>query len=684
MIKKTYNNLTDIIMKQLFHPIAHRECKSHSLAKCELSPIKNQPWLIVLSLVLCCAIFAMKNPQKVCAQQIPGPPPPRRMPADLPMHSVLYELNQAVTRAELRSEQVVDLIRSKGLLARQDGRVNVEIINQKGKSALSAKIVNRFNGEVDATWRHRVSAWVPPDQLTRLARALPPGFYMEKANVPMLDDEGPSVTGSDAYRDAGADGSGIRVGIIDGGYFQLTNAVSAGNAPATYNTINFTSNSFESGTRTHGTSCVENVFDHAPGATYFIFKISNLTHFGNAVDSAVTNNIDILSHSISRYNTGWEDNSGDACAAALTAANNWILFFTSAGNRAQAHWKGNFSDSDSDDWHEWAGGDETLNMSMASGATATFYLSWNTSDDTYDYDFYLYDATFTNVLASSTNIDNNYEDFSYTNSTASMQTVYLAINRSSGGTTELEVFMHNGATWLEYIVSTSSTTSPSNTTHPNIISVGAVDQIDFTSAHATSGIIEDYSSLGPTNSGNQAPDISGPSNTTITGGGTFGGTSSATPNAAGVAAAFWSSIPSLSAPGVRFLLFEKAKIFKDWGSSGTDFTYGHGGIQLHTYHVNTVWVDKDADNIIGTPMLPYYTVEQAQNALSTPGRVVFLGDTYRENITLDKGNVDYESIGSVAIIGTNSAMLTTSLNLNKQSQTITTKLPESRTENIRK
>jgi len=584
------------------------------------------------------------------AQQISGPPPTRSMPDDLPMQSILYELDQMVTKRPLSSQEMTEWISSKGLVSRDNGRINVEIINKIGESSLPTEIVARFKGEIGTIWRNRVSIWVMPNQLIRLAQALPSGFYMEKANIPMPDDQGPGVTGSDDYRDNGADGSGINVGIIDGGYTSLTAAIDAGNAPATFTQVNYTGDTFRSG-GTHGTQCVENVFDHAPGATYFIYKIGNLTDLGSAVLHAVSNNVDVLSHSLSWYITGWEDGTGGACVAAQTAASSGILFFTSAGNRAQQHWKGNFRDSDNNNWHNFSTGDETIGISIPNNGECNFYLSWNTAGDTYDYDFYLYDDAVTNILASSINVGNNYESFSYTNSTGSAQTVHLAVFRNSGATTELEIFTHGAVTWQQHTISTSSTTSPSNSTSGNVISVAAVHHSNFGSLSGTSGIIMNYSSRGPTNSGNQSPEITGPTNTTITGGGTFTGTSCATPNVAGVAAAFWSSATFLSASGLRYLLLQKAQIFRDWGIASTDYTYGYGGVQLHTYSNNTVWVDRNANNINGYSTFPYFYISDAQDAVTVPGRIVFVEDNYPESIILNKGRVTYEAIGSGAVLG---------------------------------
>jgi hypothetical protein len=143
-----------------------------------------------------------------------------------------------------------------------------------------------------------------------------------------------------------------------------------------------------------------------------------------------------------------------------------------------------------------------------------------------------------------------------------------------------------------------------------VISVGAVHRFDYEDPSGTTGIIEDYSSRGPTNSNNQSPDISAPTNTTtVAYSGNFGGTSCATPNAAGMAAAFWSAHSELNAQGVRRILFAKADIYKDWGTNGTDYIYGRGGVFLHDYHSRNRYVLSNAGNTTSSPTLPYYSMK---------------------------------------------------------------------------
>jgi hypothetical protein len=71
---------------------------------------------------------------------------------------------------------------------------------------------------------------------------------------------------------------------------------------------------------------------------------------------------------------------------------------------------------------------------------------------------------------------------------------------------------------------------------------------------------------------------------------------------------------------------------------------------LHTCHADTVWVDRRAGNAGGLPTLPCYYVARAQVFAASGGRVVFLGQSCPESITLDR-DLLYETIGWPAVIG---------------------------------
>ncbi len=561
---------------------------------------------------------------------------PQQRLRHVPLDSCLQEAYFLARSAPL--ETVRRSVGERFIEIRPDRRVHVEIVGPEGAAAMPRVFVAPFGGIADTRWRNRLDAWVPLDALFELALSLPPGHRVVRASAGDPDQvagEGPAAIGSDGYRNGGANGAGVVIAVIDEGYTGLSAARANGDAPslASSTLINYTPSAFES-TSNHGTGCVEAAFDHCPGATWRLYKTDSLADLGTAVSDAIANGVDVITHSLSRYNQGWADDTGAACAAAQQAANAGITFFTSAGNRALQHWQGTFNPGGgSTSWHDFAAGDEALAIQLAAGQGASIYLSWNTGAGSADYDLHLYDVTLTTLIASSTNGGNTFEEVWVTNTGTGVATANVVVTKAGGANLEFELFGHGGGTW-EHIVSQGSTTSPSNSTHARVISVGAVDWSDFPSPKGTAGILMGYSSRGPSNSGMVLPDLVGPTGTagfTFPGAnGGFTGTSCATPNAAGAACAFWSSVLPFEEAAVRWLYREQSQLRRDWGSAGPDSLYGSGGASLAPFAPGTTWLARGYGNTGNLSSGPLYTLAAAQTAATTNGRILALPGSYPE------------------------------------------------------
>lgn len=576
---------------------------------------------------------------------LPPDPPVSGKPAELPMQPILWEAEKLGLRVaegleSMDSAELRSALAGRDIHLDQDHMVHVEIIGPEGADAASDLngLPELVGGQLRGTWRHRADVWAPLERLSDLAGRLPQDYFMERAHPHSEDHQGPEVVNSESYINAGRDGSGITIAIIDSGYAGRNASISAGTFPpaAQRTEIDLTGWGFP-GTSNHGTGSTESAFAHAPGADYILYRISGITQSALAVQDAINRGANIITHSLSRYNQGWGDNTGSAVAFANNAATNGLLFFTSAGNRARQHWQGAMNPG-SNNWHNFGSG-ETIRIWMPSGAGGNFYLQWNTAASSFNYDIYLYDDGVDNILASSANSGTNvFESFGYTNNTGSGRWVRLGVFRRAGGNTEFEVFMHgSGAGDFNQFVSASSTTSPSNSTNANVISVGAVHWNNFESPNDTDGIIMSYSSRGPTNGGRVRPDVAAPTNVSTTCcGGSFGGTSSASPNAAGAAAALWSAHPDWNASAVRWMLYQKAALWKNWGpGSGKSNTYGMGGIVLMDYMTNQVWLARSFFNTIDADWGPYYTLQGAYDAAPSNANIlVFPGGTYTETFNL--------------------------------------------------
>ncbi len=582
------------------------------------------------------------------------PPPEPAMPKDLPMQSQLYEAQQLAERLALRGAALRTALAERGLKLDSEDRIHVEIVGPSGTAAVDATLLDEFGARVDRTWLHRTDAWVPVDQLTRLAESLPAGFKLIRAQAPhpcSTLGEGPAAMRSLSYVTDGNAGFPHRIAIIDAGFNGLDEAIASGDVPLPSGTYNYTSDAFQSGSY-HGTACTETAADHCPAAIWYLFRIDSVTDLGAAVNQCYALDVDVISHSLGYFNAGWHDDEGDACAAAhLYPA---IQFYTSAGNFAQQHYQGTFESGSGDmDWHDFAPGVEAIPIDVDAGGSIDCYLQFNLDGiPSYDYDLYLYNVDATELLASSNNGWNDYEDLHWTNTSGSTQRVNLAVYRDCLYSTEFEIFAVGDVTWRDFIVSESSITSPANSTNaePNVFTVGAVHWQYFEQPPG-SIVIEAYSSRGPSNDGNPVIEFCGPSDTTGYTFGIFNGTSAATANAAGAATAWGAEFDSLLWSVTRWLLTRQASYTKDWGTAGRDYHYGYGGLQLAPYHHDTVWLTWHFHEFNGDPRYPYSNVGMALDVVPDGGRLLFIGpDHYPETLVISQP-VRLEAIGGPAIIG---------------------------------
>jgi hypothetical protein len=592
-------------------------------------------------------------------QQLPAPQA-NRVPADIPVQSSVWdavELSRSLTPAQVRSATGDGFV---GIS--DDGFVHVEIVGSTGTQPLPPATLAPFGARIEASWRNHMDLWLPLDRVEACARSLPAGFTILRASADEPDDvagEGPAAIGSDSYRDGGADGTGMTIAVIDGSYGGLTAARANGDAPTLANTtlVNYSSDpNFESGNgRGHGTGCVEAAFDHCPGATWRIYRAGTAASLGLAVDDCIANGVDVITRSLSAVNTPWEDDSGVRCEAATLAAENGILFFASAGNQAQDHWQGDFNGGGGDaDWHDFAVGDETINVtiwpapSATEASVASLHLAWDTSGGTHDLDLYVYDSNMF-LIGWSTSSGEIYEEVQIQNgSTTNSRLIHVKVRKSSGGGTEFELFGFGRNTWNEHIVSAGSTTSPSNTTNQSVISVGAVAWNVFGNASPS---IKAYSGQGPSNSNMTLPDLVGPTDTTNSVG-TFTGTSSSTPNVAGAACAFWSQRPGYSNHAIRWLMYQHGLVRKDWGDPGNDNTFGFGGANLWPHAWGTRWLARGWGNITNASTGPAYTVQGAYDAVASGGRIlIFPGGNYPEVPIVMTKALMIQTVVNAALIG---------------------------------
>ena len=204
--------------------------------------------------------------------------------------------------------------------------------------------------------------------------------------------EGASRIGALANHSAGVKGQGVKVAVIDGG-FKGANELS-GDMPARWRYRDYTGEGIYAGDSVHGTACAEIVHDVAPEAELTLLKTDDLVDLENAKDLCIREGIDIINHSIGWFGTGIGDGRGIACDIVNDAADRGILWVNSAGNDAQSHYYGFWSDSDDDGWQNFSGDDEVLAFEAEKGDEIRIFLTWNDwPSSRQNYDLYL---SFTN------------------------------------------------------------------------------------------------------------------------------------------------------------------------------------------------------------------------------------------------------------------------------------------------
>lgn len=435
------------------------------------------------------------------------------------------------------------------------------------------KRISNMGGVIEGVHGNLLQVMVNPQLLRDLAGD-PIVLGVRRPATPILygfTSEGVEFIRADLVHSQGFLGEGVDVAVIDVG-FDPSNPEIAGNVVEVKSfridkDIRGGGGEYEA----HGTGCAEIVVDVAPEARLRLINFETDLEFLEAVDYAVSKGVRIITTSIGFVNVGPYNGRSYISEAADEAAQHGILFVASAGNAALSHWMGAFRDDDGDGLHNFTPGDETNDLELDGGEAVRIYLSWDDwPSSTQDYDLYLYDEGL-NLLASSTNPQTGFqpptESISFTAPAPGVYRIVVARSKASG-MNNLHLFCFSRE--LEHHVEEGSVTPPADAV--GALAVGAVSIPD--------GMVEPYSSRGPTDDGRVKPDLAAPDGVSTSSYGSlaFHGTSASTPHVAGVAALLLSANRSLTLDGLREILESTAS---DKGAPGKDNLYGAGLIDAY-------------------------------------------------------------------------------------------------------
>jgi hypothetical protein len=533
--------------------------------------------------VIASAIVAVASASSVSAtvpsrQARPAPaahlPQLRALHEDAKLDSRLYRV--AVARPTAHTAEKYGL----GL---DHGRV--EVVVDARRQALARRAIVRFGGNVRATAADRILAWVPRTQLVALARSSAVRFVRppRESFAAAVTDEGVQSSGAVAWQTAGWSGAGIRVGIIDNGFDGYETAQVTGDLPPLLTTANFCDGGLGNGTA-HGTAVAEIVHKMAPAAQLFLVCEHDDVQFAQAVAYAKAQGLQIVNESTSWFNTGRGDGTGAAGtpdAVVADAVANGILWVAAAGNYAQGHWSGTFTDANADGWEDFTSVDETNSFVIGAGQKACVYLKWDDwPASRQDYDLALDQESPSTEVASSTNVQSGTqeptEDLCYTNDTGVTQWYGVAIKKHNATQRpRFDLFTTVGS--FEHAVAVGSITTPASS--PSVLAAGA-------SCWQTPQTIEPFSGQGPTIDGHVKPDLVGPDRTSSSVYGAFTdcaafagfpGTSASSAHVSGAAALVKQHYPADTPPQLRAILEGGAT---EAGAPGRDNVFGAGLLRL--------------------------------------------------------------------------------------------------------
>lgn len=499
-----------------------------------------------------------------------------------------------------------------------EGRVQAQVRVAEEDLEQVIQSIEKSGGEVTKMNETEalVQAWLPIGSLKLLA--IHPGVQMirtparlQLANLDIgaYTTEALSAMNASAWQGAGYTGSGVKVGVIDGGFIGYLGlrGTDLPSSVVAMNFVDFEDASEIASTTEHGTACAEVIYDIAPDANLYLAKIQTDLDLAEAVTwMRDVVQVDIISTSFGFYNSVPGDGTGYFENMVKSARDEGILWVTAAGNDQQVHWGGTFSDTDADGTHQFSPGDVSyeyydlveLNYfgpnqfeaySVPAGYPIQIYLRWD--DWEYfdqDYDLYLFRYSTTygfEIVDWSVNIQDGTPGQSPTEEIFYITEIsaaygYFIQKYDSDRSVNMEVF----SPWMQGLNYRLVERSLFNLADSySVMTVGALDVV-------SPYLLEDYSSQGPTNGpggiatgGYLKPNISGYANVSTVSYGEvskFNGTSAATPHVSGAAALVKSAYPAYTPSQTQSFLQSRAL---DMGPDvGMDNIYGYGRLYLGT------------------------------------------------------------------------------------------------------
>jgi hypothetical protein len=457
-----------------------------------------------------------------------------------------------------------------------------------GSAGIQARVsiisgeIEALGGRVETSYENLIQHLAHPGAIQAISQ-LPTVRFLRLPLKPfpmILTSEGVAKTGAGAwqavtpYRTT----EKVKVCIFDLGFKGYASLLGT-ELPSSVTVRSFRADNDIEGGEVHGAACSEIVHDMAPDADLYLVNFGTEVEHHQAVDWIIGQGVKVISYSIGWTNAGDGKGTGPICDDVKKAYDAGIIWCNSAGNAAEDHWEGTFSDSDADNWMNFSGSDELL---MTYGNSCYAWLNWDDwgtwngtsySGSNNDYNLYLYywSGGTWHFIDSSTGSQNGNDwptEFVGAYSSGPLYWALTIYKHSGTRNCKLEIFTSGNIDPIEYNVLAGSISVPADS--PYAVTVGATDCV--------TDALHSYSSRGPTQDGRIKPDFTAPSGVTTQtyGDRDFYGTSASAPHMAGAFGLIIGKAP-FSVSQIKAILEGRAL---DLGASGKDNLYGIGRLKL--------------------------------------------------------------------------------------------------------
>ncbi len=365
---------------------------------------------------------------------------------------------------------------------------------------------------VRGSWRTTIEGYIAPARLGELARV---GGVRSispiRRSISTFVGPAPAIHGATGWQQAGYTGTGVKVGILDGGFDGFAGLMGS-ELPATVQTRCYaqlgiaTSNLADCVTPgdTHGTAVAESIVDMAPGASLYISNAHSRADLAAAIRWMTASGVRVINFSRAYLLDGMGDGtspySNSVYGLVDLAVSGGALFVASAGNSAETTWVGPAADADSNGWIEFAPGADGNSLDLAAGDDLAVGIRWVGAASDYDFSIWQGGVQIAESADAQTVTGDPLETIEFTAPSAGTYT-FRIWHRGGPAAPSIRLMVLTSAdTGLTYRTTAGSLPSPADSRNPGLITVGAVD-------YRSPGFVEPYSSQGPTLDGRTKPDL---------------------------------------------------------------------------------------------------------------------------------------------------------------------------------